>query len=55
MGNVHAAAVGLAQVEALVVHDLFDDVGMKMVQVLSVSGFVRKYVSNWVRKVLLSR
>ena len=37
MGYVHhATAIGLTQIKALVVHDLFDDVGMEMVKVLAV-------------------
>ena len=39
MRNVHhAAAVSLTQIEALVVHDLFDDVGVEMIQILVTTG-----------------
>ena len=38
MRDIHATAVGLAQVEALIVHDLFHDVGVEMVEVLATSS-----------------
>ena len=38
MRDIHATAVGLAQVEALVVHDFFHDVGVEMVKVLAATG-----------------
>ena len=46
MGYVHAA--GLAQVEALVVHDLFDDVGVEMIQILDRKWVSGGWVSEWV-------